>query len=123
MRIPFGSTDFARILHNMVYPRARIVIKKIRSFRTRAELDMEPSDPWNDIARLFNDESFKPQPVPANINGVIQHHISAVDGSVVIRERTPDVLKAKWGKLKSDYGSAVKRFKQNGFVPKFCKIR
>lgn len=112
--MPFGTSEFARFLHTMVDPRVGRALNHIRSFCTLAGLDMDPSDRWNDIAKLFNDKPFKPQPLPANTNGVIPHHINYFDPNLLISERTPDVLKAKWGKLNSDYGTAVERFKQSG---------
>lgn len=90
-----GTSEFALLLRTMEDAGIGSTLNRIINVGNREELNMEPLNPWKDIASLFNYKSFTRHPVKGNINGVIPHQTSDIDPTVVVSERTPDVFKAK----------------------------
>lgn len=114
-RADFESSEFARLLHVLADPRMLVARQQIYTCRTRHELDSQPADPWDQhIAPLFNDETFTPPVVDRLSGGITRSDIAGIDPSKFVCERESSVLKTKFAKLKSQYGTCVIHYEASG---------
>lgn len=112
--VAFGASEYARLLHIMVDARMERNLNQPRNVCSREEWDERTVDPWEGIAKLFDDDEFYPRLVDRLPNGIQRLHICMIDTSVLIVPRTAIVLKANWGGLKSGYCIAKYNFQLSG---------
>lgn len=111
----FEAGEFARLLHVLADARMSTAVQRIMRPRTRQELDVTTTDPWDEfIAELYNDDAFMPSPVHLLSGGVTRSDLDGIDPAQRPYHRTASTLKMKFGQLKSLYGTCTARFQASG---------
>lgn len=106
----FSVNDFARLLHTFACGAMERAAEWTRQVSAREEMDSQMKGPWEQIAEQFNKENYHPVAVSNLRDGILISHISSVDPTYLVAQRTPELLKEKMAWLKSEYGVLKENF-------------
>ena len=112
---PLEANEWARLFHTLSSTRAEDARRRMPNKATRADLDEEKVCPWADIiSPIYNDSAFIPQANDKLCNGVVRSEIDGLDPSKLIRPRSGQKLKSKFGEMRGHYTIVHAIFTKSG---------